>query len=218
MSNNEELSKKVYNYLFEQIFTGSLKPGDRIVESRIASIFNASRTPIREALRQLEGQGLVVIYPNRFTEVIAFSDKQIKDIGVVRIALDVLSIKLATLYASKAELLDLKKIADQCIQAKKNNDDYLSRELDVQFHQQLCYISKNELLYKQQQDLSLKVQFILLNYNVYNVSGEDHLEEHSKIVDALLQGDCDTALKVCIHHLVDFYGISIDNPEAFFLH
>lgn len=122
MKANEGLSEHVYSYLLSQILTGNLKPGEKIAEARIAKEFSTSRTPIREAMRKLESQGLIQIFPKRYAQVTSFSEKEIQDIGMIRVSLDILSIKLVSIYGNKVELLKLKNIAQECLQAFKDND------------------------------------------------------------------------------------------------
>lgn len=214
---NEGLSEQVYNYLLSSILSSKLLPGEKIAEAKIAQEFNTSRTPIREAMRKLESQGLIEIYPKRYAQVASFSDKQIKDIGMIRITLDVLSIKLVAINGSKAELLSLKNIAEDCLTAFRNNDGVLRRKLDSDFHMELCRISKNELLYHMQEDLSLKIQFILLYNDFKSVNDELHLRQHIEIVDALLANDVELAVKKGVEHLLDFYCLEIESPLDFFL-
>ena len=63
------LREMVYNYLLDMILSMKIKPGDRIPEARIATQFGISRTPIRDAMKQLANDGILNIYPNRFAEV-----------------------------------------------------------------------------------------------------------------------------------------------------
>lgn len=216
-SNSKGLSDKVYNHLLDLIFSNQLQPGDKIAEAKIASEFNMSRTPIREAMRKLQVQGLINIYPNRHAEVASFSKKEVQDIGTLRISLDILSIKLAALYGSKADFLGLREIADQCLEAYHNNDGYLRRKLDSDFHMELCRISKNNLLYNLQKDLSLKIQFILL-HNDFKIENEDkHLKQHQQIISCILDNDIEQALLVTIQHLSEFYQLDLNDPEQFFI-
>ena len=78
MKKNEGLSEQVYNYLLLQILSNELKPGEKIAETKIAQEFNTSRTPIREAMRKLESQGLIQIFPKRYAQVANFSEKRLK--------------------------------------------------------------------------------------------------------------------------------------------
>lgn len=217
MNNNEGLSEHVYTYLLSQILTGNLKPGEKIAEARIAQEFNTSRTPIREAMRKLESQGLIQIFPKRYAQVSNFSEKEIQDIGMIRVSLDILSIKLVSLYSNKVELLNLKKIAEDCLQAFKDNNGVKRRKLDSDFHTELCRMSQNSLLFKMQEDLSLKIQFILMFNDFKSTNDEEHLKEHIEIADALLEGNIEKALKLDIKHLSEFYCLGIDSPINFFL-
>lgn len=217
MKKNEGLSEQVYNYLLSQILFDELKPGEKIAEAKIAQEFNTSRTPIREAMRKLESQGLIQIFPKRYAQVATFSEKEIQDIGMIRISLDILSIKLVAINGSKAELLNLKSIAVHCLDAFRNNDGVQRRKLDSNFHKELCRISKNNLLFNMQEDLSLKIQFILMHNDFKSVNDEQHLYQHIQIVDALIEGDIEKALKLDIQHLSEFYCFDIDSPIEFFL-
>lgn len=217
MKKNEGLSEQVYNYLLSQILSNELNPGEKIAEAKIAQEFNTSRTPIREAMRKLESQGLIQIFPKRYAQVATFSEKEIQDIGMIRISLDILSIKLAAIYSSKAELLNLKSIAEQCLEAFKNKDGVKRRKLDSDFHKELCRISKNNLLFNMQEDLSLKIQFILIHNDFKSVNDEQHLYQHIQIVDALIEGNIEHALQLDIQHLSEFYCLDIDSPIDFFL-
>lgn len=217
MKKNEGLSEQVYNYLLSQILFDELKPGEKIAEAKIAQEFNTSRTPIREAMRKLESQGLIQIFPKRYAQVATFSEKEIQDIGMIRISLDILSIKLVAINGSKAELLNLKSIAVQCLDAFRNNDGVQRRKLDSDFHKELCRISKNNLLFNMQEDLSLKIQSILMHNDFKSVNDEQHLYQHIQIVDALIEGDIEKALKLDIQHLSEFYCLDIDSPIEFFL-
>ena len=217
MKANEGLSEHVYSYLLSQILTGNLKPGEKIAEARIAKEFSTSRTPIREAMRKLESQGLIQIFPKRYAQVTSFSEKEIQDIGMIRVSLDILSIKLVSIYGNKVELLKLKNIAQECLQAFKNNDGVKRRKLDSDFHTELCRMSQNSLLFNMQEDLSLKIQFILIHNDFMSTNDEKHLQEHIEIANALLEGNIEKALKLDIKHLSEFYCLGIDSPIDFFL-
>lgn len=215
--NISSLSEEVYQHLLDQIFSNQLKPNEKIAESKIAAEFNTSRTPIREAMRKLQSQGLINIYPNRHAEVASFTTKEIQDIGTLRISLDLLSIKLAALYGSRADFIYLQDLANQCLQAFYNNNGYLRRKLDTDFHMELCCISQNELLYQMQKDLSLKIQFILLHYEFPIENEEEHLKQHLTIIDCIMNNEIEKAKKMSIQHLMEFYHLDIKDPEEFFM-
>ena len=209
--NISSLSEEVYQHLLDQIFSNQLKPKEKIAESKIAAEFNTSRTPIREAMRKLQSQGLVNIYPNRHAEVASFTTKEIQDIGTLRISLDLLSIKLAALYGSRADFIYLEDLAHQCLQAFYDKNGYLRRKLE------LCRISQNELLYQMQKDLSLKIQFILLHYEFPIENEEEHLKQHLTMIDHIKNNEIEQAKKISIQHLMEFYHLDIKDPEEFFM-
>ena len=85
----------VFNTLRKAILTGALKPGERLMEVHLANRLGVSRTPIREAIRKLELEGLVIMIPRRGAEVAGITEKSLKDVLEVRRALDALSVELA---------------------------------------------------------------------------------------------------------------------------
>ncbi|MCH1942034.1 GntR family transcriptional regulator [Holdemania massiliensis] len=216
MSKNA-LSNEVYHFILDQIFSCQLKPGEKIAEVTIAEQFGISRTPIREALRLLSNDGLIDLVPNRYAAVAQFTDQQIQEIGTIRISLDVLALRLAMLNGSRREMLELRDIAQSCFAAYQNQDGRLRRRFDADFHTKLSQISGNELLCKMQNELYLRIQFILLHQSQPEEEEEKHLLQHFEIVDAMLQGDQQKALSVILDHLLVFYHLEDTYPKDFFL-
>lgn len=210
-------SDAVYNYVLNLIMNRQLKPGEKIAEEKIAQDFGTSRTPVREALRKLESDGLIEIFPKRFVRVKVIEEKEIQDLGVLRIALDQIAIKLSLLQGSKKDFLDLKDIAEKCYEAYKNNDKLLQHELDNSFHQKLIEISGNREIARINQEVSLKVKYLLLYRD--SVIGDEsfHLRQHFDICDALLNQDEKKAASTAAAHLAVFYNIENLYPKDFFI-
>ena len=82
------ISEQIYNYLIDMILDLQIKPGERIPEASIAQKFNVSRTPIREALRDLAKDGIINLYPNRFSEVAIYDESRVREIGITKIYMD----------------------------------------------------------------------------------------------------------------------------------
>ena len=143
-----------------------------------------------------------------------FSKKEINDIGVIRLSLDILAIKLAIIYSTKNDFLRLKEIAENCYLAYENNDGLKRRKLDTRFHEYLCELSKNELLLSMQHDLSLKIQFLLLHNNLPDVEDVEHIKQHIEIANALINGNEKKAIEIDIDHLYEFYNLDV--PLDFF--
>ena len=85
----------VFNTLREAILKGDLKPGERLMELQLAAKLGVSRTPIREAIRKLELEGLVLMIPRKGAEVAQITEKNMQDVLEVRKALEELSVQLA---------------------------------------------------------------------------------------------------------------------------
>ena len=102
----------VFNTLRKEILTGELKPGERLMELHLANRLGVSRTPIREAIRKLELEGLVIMIPRKGAEVAQITEKSLKDTLEVRRALDALCVELACDRISQGELTALSDACD----------------------------------------------------------------------------------------------------------
>lgn len=210
------LSEPVYHSILQQIMNKELMPGDKIPELKIAEEFHISRTPVRDAIKKLGSNGLVDIYPNRFAQIRDYTLDEIIEVGTLRVSLDVMAVKLAALFGSRADYLQLLEIAESCSQAFEKGDDATKRELDGDFHLKLAEISKNTLLMKFQKELCLKVQFIMLHHPNTVENELTHLREHYELAEALMDRDEEKALQIIIAHLTSFYGLRDRYPQGFF--
>lgn len=210
------LSLPIYEHLLERIMRKELTPGDHIPETTVAADFGTSRTPVREAIRRLGTDGLVTIRPNRFAEVSAYSAQSIQDIGILRIALDSMAIKLAMLNGSKYQFLHLREIALHCEKGMQTDNDTLRRTADCDFHLELARISGNKPLLRIQNELYLRVNFILLYHQDAVVNKKLHIQQHFDMVDALLAHDEKKALALIQNHLHSFYDLESKYPQSMF--
>ena len=97
----------VFNTLRQGILTGELKPGERLMEIHLANKLGVSRTPIREAIRKLELEGLVIMIPRKGAEVADITEKSLRDVLEVRKALEELAVQLACEKITQEELEEL---------------------------------------------------------------------------------------------------------------
>ena len=102
----------VFNTLRQSILTGELKPGERLMEIHLADKLGVSRTPIREAIRKLELEGLVTMIPRRGAEVAQITEKSLRDVLEVRRALDALAVELACERITPSQLEQLREACD----------------------------------------------------------------------------------------------------------
>ena len=210
MNNEISRSQAVYDHILNKILTLEYEPGSKIPEEMIAQQMGTSRTPIREALRRLATEGLVALYPNRYAQVVEFSDKDIYDLGLMRIYLDTVACRLAILHGSNMDFIKLSTIAKNCDAAAKDLDMRKQITLDSEFHLELAYISGNNVLKKMQSELSLKVNLL----QAIRFEGvERRVFHHHKMVEAIMDRDVEKASKSVIDHLGDFYNIDIEKQN-----
>ncbi len=205
-----------YEHLLEMILNKQLMPGDRIPEVRISQELGISRTPVRDAMRRLANEGLIEIFPNRFAKVVEYSEDGIRDIGVLRIALDTMAIRLAAMFASRADCLRLKDIGQQCLDAMKAGNKKLRWLRDSEFHSELAAMSRNGLLVKFQKELYLRVRFIMLHHPNPVENEKLHLRQHIELAEALIERDDRRAHDIIVDHLTSFYNLRDKFPAAFF--
>jgi DNA-binding GntR family transcriptional regulator len=208
--------QSTYEYILNLIMTRQLMPGERVPELRIARELGISRTPVRDAMRQLANEGLIEIFPNRFAQVAQYDPDAIQDIGVLRIAVDTMAVKLASLYGSQADFLQLRQIAQNCHDAMEAGEVKLRRKYDSDFHLKLSTISKNELLAKFQKELYMRVQFFILHHHNPADNEKKQLKQHFEIVDALMAHDEAAAVAIICDHLSSFYNMRDRFPQDFF--
>ena len=103
----------VFNTLRQAILRGELKPGERLMEVQLANKLGVSRTPIREAIRKLELEGLVLMIPRKGAEVADITEKSLTDVLEVRKALEELAVQLCCDKITKEELKELHEAADE---------------------------------------------------------------------------------------------------------
>jgi DNA-binding GntR family transcriptional regulator len=193
-----------------------LMPGERIPEQKISQENKISRTPVRDAMRQLANEGLIDILPNKSATVADYKPETIRDIGITRVAIESMAIKLVALYGSRADFLRLREIAQNCFDAYQQDDYAMRVKYDADFHLEFANISGNYLLKKYQEELYLRVQFILMHHPNPVEDEEMHIREHFDIVDALIDFDMRKALQITVNHLASFYNLKGKFEERFF--
>lgn len=181
----------VFNTLREAILKGELKPGERLMELQLASKLGVSRTPIREAIRMLEQEGLAVTIPRKGAEVAKMTLKDMEDVLEVREALDELSAKIACSKISDEQLQNLKKIRDEFKQSLDCGDVKKIAEEDVRFHDAIYEATDNAKLVA----MTNNIREQMYRYRVEYLKNPDNypvlIAEHDAIVSALEARDID---------------------------
>ena len=146
LQSHKPLRELVYEQLKNQILEGKIAPGTRMMEVNLAEEMGVSRTPVREAIRKLEKDGLVVIEPRRGAYASEISVQDIIDTLTVRSNLEALAASIAAEYIQEEELAELERITDLFEEAINNGEVDDMVELDEQFHRQIVVSSRNKTL------------------------------------------------------------------------
>ena len=136
----------VFNTLRQAILKGELKPGERLMEIALADKLGVSRTPIREALRKLEQEGLVVMIPRRGAQVADITEKDLNDVLEVRIALENLSIEKACKRMTDEQIKKLGLAAREFERTIAEDNLVKLAEADVAFHEIIYQAADNVTL------------------------------------------------------------------------
>lgn len=195
----------VFNTLRQAILTGELKPGERLMEIHLANRLGVSRTPIREAIRKLELEGLVTMIPRKGAEVAQITEKSMNDVLEVRRALDALCAELACDRITEEELAALK---DACVgfeQAVKTGDVKKIAQADVALHDIIVQATGNQRLIQLVNNLAEQMYRYRFEYIKDTSQHENLAEEHRIIYESILRKDKETASQAARIH--------IDNQE-----
>jgi DNA-binding GntR family transcriptional regulator len=138
--------QQVIKALYDAITSGQLKPGQRLVEKDLCELMGVSRPPVREALRQLESEGLVVSLPKRGPMVAKLSSEDVANIYEVRGALEALAAKLFAEKATDRQIADLEKSLEDLAVAMRNNDIDRTIEAKDRFYSNLTEGSGNPIV------------------------------------------------------------------------
>lgn len=195
----------VFNTLRKAILTGSLKPGERLMEVHLANKLGVSRTPIREAIRKLELEGLVVMIPRRGAEVAQITEKSLNDVLEVRKALDALSVELACERITEEEIEELKTACEEFEQATRGKDASVIAKADVKLHDIIVNATGNQRLLQLVNNLSEQMYRYRFVYIKDDSQHEKLIEEHKEIYASILTRDKERASAAARLH--------IDNQE-----
>ena len=208
----EEMDKyslrgKVFRKIREDILSGNYKEKEELKEAAISKALGVSRTPVREALRQLELEGLVNIIPNKGAYVNGISAKDIYDIYVIRSYLEGLCAKWACEHITKAQTEELEEIIYLSdFHIKKEHWDQIF-ELDNRFHLYLYQASGSRILEHILTDYHHYVERVRKNTLAYGDRAKKANEEHKAILEAVIGKDEEKAEKLANEHIFR----SIDN-------
>lgn len=204
------LRGRVYGRIREDILSGRYQQNTELKETAIGAELGVSRTPVREALRQLELEGLVNIIPNRGAYVNMITAKDVRDIYVIRSMLEGLCARWATEHITEEQLEDLEETL--CLSeyhTKKGNYEKLY-ELDSQFHEQLYDASNSRILNHVLSDFHDYVKRVRKATLASQGRSVKSTEEHRAIFEAVRSRDADQAeelAKLHVKHTIECINV-----------
>ena len=197
----ELLSQKVYRILKTEIVKRNLKPGTKLLEVKIAKQMGVSRTPVREAIRELAAEGFVKMIPNQGVIVSIASIEDTQEVLQIRSVLEGLAARLATKVINGEEIKELEQYIEQ-MEYYANKDNALAfSKMDVEFHELILNICGNNRLIQIRKNLSDQAH----RYRIRSLSIpgrlKHSLKEHQEIVKALKRKDSEQAGRLSQKHI-----------------
>jgi DNA-binding GntR family transcriptional regulator len=196
------LSETLRESIEEEVATGKLAPGTHLDEIELAKRFGVSRTPIREALSLLAGEGVVEIRPRRGAVVAQLTPQRLVEMFEVMAELEAMCARLAARRITPAELKVLEEAHDACRQASEQLDADGYFYANEHFHHTIYGASHNSFLSDQAHALQRRLRpYRRLQLRVRNRLGKS-FEEHQAVLDALRDGDGDRAVTAIRSHVM----------------
>jgi len=191
----------VFDYLYDEIVSMRLLPGTKISEAEIAKLFDISRQPVRDAFSRLENLDLLLIQPQKATEVKRFSSTAITTARFVRAAVETEVLRRAARICDQdgSELLQ-QQIDKQQLAVDKNDDDQF-RSLDYAFHGALCTVAETDFAIDVIAQNKAKVDRLCVLGLARNDKLEQLFDDHQRIASAVMGNDEENAVKAGMQHL-----------------
>jgi DNA-binding GntR family transcriptional regulator len=182
------LREEIKEHLIEEIISGRLKPGERIVEMRVAQELGVSQAPVREALRDLELFGFIVSLPYRGAQVREVSIADLVQIYPIRAALEGVAGRFAVGRIDEESLQRLEHLLEKMRNSSARNDHHTHVEADVEFHKTIIEASGNELIMRFWESMRLETT-TFLTMVMSRRSLQELTERHVVLLAALRSGD-----------------------------
>ena len=197
------LREVVFNTLRQAILRGELKPGERLMEIALSNRLGVSRTPVREAIRMLELEGLVIMIPRKGAQVAQITEQDMIDVLEVRLGLEELAVRFACERITDEELEKLGEAVQEFEKSITNADLSALAEADVKFHEIIYQATHNQRLVQIINNIREQMYRYRIEYLKDVESRKRLLKEHYAIWAALKNRDKDNAVKYICTHIVN---------------
>lgn len=208
------METEIFSRMREAIVSGQIKPGEHLNESDIAKQMAVSRIPVRESLRKLEQEGLIVRLPNKGCFVITFSAQDVREVFSLRAALECMSFEWAIPKMTPRDIQILHTLIENQKQAIHEEDYEALAQLDMQFHEHICIRAGHSRLLKAWYEQHAQCQMLLnLRFrHLAEYTPETVTVDHIRILEAIEAKDVRKAIALtqeiservsndCIHTL-----------------
>lgn len=193
---HQTLREKILETIRESILKGVLKPGEKVAEPELAERFGISRTPIREAFRQLESEGYLTVIPRKGAVVTALSERDVTEFYAIKSILEGYAARLAAVNLTPREIDRLETINEKLAQVAKEGDVKAFYRVHSEFHDVFIKAAGNEKLAELISQVGMK--FIRLRMASLSLPGrmDISVEEHRKLIEAFRANDGEAANKL----------------------
>ena len=195
------LRDSVFLALREAILSGKLMPGERLMEIPLSRELGVSRTPVREAIRMLELEGLVVMRANRGAMVAEITKSELEDVLEVRAALEQLAARKACRLMTDEDLVRLRGAAKHFADCVSQNDLKALASADVRFHEIIYSSTGNLKLIQLLNNLREQIYRYRLEMLKTPATYADLIREHSRICEALEERNEEEACEAILIHI-----------------
>jgi len=205
------LRGRVFNRIRDDILSGKYKEGEELREVAIGDELGVSRTPVREAFRQLELEGLIQIVPNKGAYVTGITVKDVKDIYMIRSKLEGLCAYWATYHITEEQMEELEEnIYLSKFHAKKGHSEQIA-ELDNRFHEVLYEACNSKMLEHQLRDFHDYVLRVRKKTLSQFKRSTESTQEHEMIFEAIKNKQPQEAERLANIHIVNAYKNMVQN-------
>lgn len=191
----------VFRTLRQAILTGEMKPGERLLEIHLANKLGVSRTPIREAIRMLELEGLVIMVPRRGAQVAQITEKSMSDVLEVRCALDELAVELACARITEEEKAELVAACEAFEKATLTGQVHVIAKADVEFHDIIFKAAGNPRLTQMINNLAEQMYRYRFEYIKDESQHQMLVKEHRRICESISSKDVAASKSAIREHI-----------------
>ncbi|HTJ25215.1 MAG TPA: GntR family transcriptional regulator [Candidatus Limnocylindria bacterium] len=198
------LADRIYEAIKDAILSLQIPPGSPLVERNLAQRFAVSKSPVRDALQRLAGEGLVEVFPHRGMVVRTFDARYVDELYELRIALEELAVRFATPRFTASDVEEARRILDLAKAAMERGDPVEVARLNQRFHLLFSERSGNRPLHDTLVTLQDRVRLIGVVGWTHGAPMDVEHEEHLSLLQAVAEGRAEDAVSLLRRHIDGF--------------